>query len=117
VVLNTLAGVLAQRGRLAETEVIAERLVERHPDYLFGRTALANMASERGEVARARELLAPLLERRRFHHSEFAALSMAQLNLFLADNNLEQARICLDMWRQADPHHPALARYAKLLGR
>jgi tetratricopeptide (TPR) repeat protein len=117
VVLNNLAGVLAQRGRLAETEVIAERLVERHPDYLFGRTALANMASERGEVARARELLAPLLERRRFHHSEFAALSMAQLNLFLADNNLEQARICLDMWRQADPHHPALARYAKLLGR
>ena len=117
VVMNNLAGALAELGRLAETEAIAERLVEHHPDYLFGRTALAGILAQRGELARARDLLKPLLNRRRFHHNEFAALSIAQIRLLVAENNLEQARVCLDMWRQSDPDHPAIAGYARILSR
>jgi predicted Zn-dependent protease len=117
VVMNNLAAALANLGRLEETEAIGKRLVEHHPDYLFGRTALASLAARRGDTARAHELLAPLLSRRRFHYNELSALSLAQVNLFFAEGNREQARVWLDMLRQADPEHPALAGFARILGR
>jgi tetratricopeptide (TPR) repeat protein len=117
VVLNNLAGALAQLGRLAETEAIAVRLVERHPDYLFGRTALASMAAQRGEMARAHELLAPLLTRRRFHANEFSALCQAQINLFLAEKNVDQAQLWLDSLRRADPDHPGIKTFERILRR
>jgi hypothetical protein len=78
VVLNNLAVACAQLRRTDESEALRLRLHERHPDYLFGRTALASLAAERGELDRARELLAPLLTRQRLHIGEYAALCMAQ---------------------------------------
>ncbi len=78
-------------------------------DYLFGRTALANLAARRGNFERARQLLEPLLTRTRLDFGEFSALCMAQINLFLAEGKREPAQNWLDMWRHAIPDHPSLA--------
>ncbi len=101
----------AQQGRKDESEAISIHLLERHPDYLFGWTALANLAVERGDLERARQLLKPLQNRLRLHIGEFSALCMAQLNLFLAEGNREQAQHWLGTWQQTTADHPALASY------
>jgi tetratricopeptide (TPR) repeat protein len=111
VVMNNLAVACAQQGREDESEAISIRLHERHPDYLFGRTALANLASERGEVDRARELLKPLLDRQRLHVGEFISLCMAQVQLALAEGNRQQVEQWLGMWRQVTPDHPSLGSF------
>jgi tetratricopeptide (TPR) repeat protein len=116
-VMNNLAVACAHLGRTEETEVLSLRLHERHPDYLFGRTALASLSAERGDLERARQLLAPLLTRQRLHVSEFSALCMAQVNLALAEQNREQARHWLDMWRRAMPDHPSLGLFEERLRR
>lgn len=108
-VMNNLATACAQLGRTDEAETLSIRLHEKHPDYLFGRTALANLAAERGQFERARQLLEPLLSRTRLHFGEFSALCMAQVNLFLAEGKRQPAEQWLDMWRKAMPDHPALA--------
>lgn len=66
-VLNNLAVACAQQGRRDESEALTIRMYERHPDYLFARTAMANLAVERGQLERARELLEPLTRRPRLH--------------------------------------------------
>jgi tetratricopeptide (TPR) repeat protein len=111
VVMNNLAVACAELGRTDESKALSIRLHERHPDYLFGRTALANLAAERGELDRARQLLEPLLTRQRLHVGEYTALCMAQLNLFLAEGNREQAEHWLEMWRQVTPDHPSLGGF------
>jgi tetratricopeptide (TPR) repeat protein len=107
-VMNNLAVACAQLGRTDESEALSIRLHERHPDYLFGRTALANLAAERGELDRARKLLEPLLTRQRLHVGEYAALCMAQINRYLAEGDRQQAQTWLGMWRQVTPEHPSL---------
>ncbi len=111
VVLNNLAVACAQLGRDDESETLSLLLHQQHPDYLFGRTALASLAAERGELERARQLLEPLLKRTRMHFGEFAALCTAQLHLALAEGNRDHAEQVLAMWRQAIPDHPALAMF------
>lgn len=109
-VMNNLALACAEQGRTEEAVALSLRLHERHPDYLFGRTTMANLSVKRGDLDRARELLKPLLERQRLHGSEFSALAMAQINLHLAEGNPEAARQLVKIWRQVAPDHPALAQ-------
>jgi tetratricopeptide (TPR) repeat protein len=115
VVLNNLAVACANQGRTEESEAISIRLYEKHPDYLFGRTALASLAAERGELDRARELLAPLVERPRLHRNEFTSLCIAQLNLHLAAGEDEPVKHWLGMLRQVSPDHPLLGSYEERL--
>ena len=61
-------------------EVRFRELHEQYPDYLFASIALANLAAEDGDFDRAGELLATVVNRKRFHVSEAAALFSAQLN-------------------------------------
>jgi tetratricopeptide (TPR) repeat protein len=107
-VMNNLAVACAELGRTEESEALSMRLHERHPDYLFGRTALASLAAERGDLDRARKLLEPLLTRPRLHVSEFSALCMAEINLFLAEGDRQQVEHWLQMWREVAPAHPSL---------
>jgi tetratricopeptide (TPR) repeat protein len=117
VVLNNLAAACAHQGRTEESEALSIRLHERHPDYLFGRTALASLAAQRGEFERARKLLEPLVTREKLHFGEFAALCMAQLNLHLAAGERQQAEHWLGMWRNAMPDHPAIPSFEERVRR
>ena len=114
-VMNNLARVVAQLGRVDKAVELTTRLHRRNPDYLFGRTALASLAVERGELDKARKLLEPLLKRQRLHVVEFAALCMAQMNLYLAAGDREMAEQCLNMWRQTVPEHPAIGLFERRL--
>jgi tetratricopeptide (TPR) repeat protein len=115
VVMNNLALAVSRLGRTDESEAITLLLHERHPDYLFGRTAMAGLAAARGEWNRARELLDPLLMRPRLHITEFTAVCTAEVNLYLAQGNREQVEHWLGMWRRAAPDHPLLPGFESRL--
>ncbi len=115
--LNNLAAAYEMQGRLPEAEVIVRQLHQRYPDYVFARTSMAQLCIRRGEIDEAQALLKPLLTRRRFHFSEFAAFCVAQIQLFLAQDNLDAARSWLDMWASADPDHHAIADWRRRLAK
>jgi Tfp pilus assembly protein PilF len=115
VVLNNLAVACANLGRTDESEALSQRLLARHPDYLCGRTALASLAVERGNLDRARELLEPLLARKRLHMSEFVSLCMVEIRLHVAAGDRQQAPHWLAMWREVAPEHPSLGLFESLL--
>ncbi len=108
---NNLAATYATHGRQAEAEALWQAVYEKNPDYLVARIALARAAALRGDAPKARELLDPLLARRRMHFSEFAAVAGAQIDTALADGNPEEARSWLQMWEKAVPDDPRVETY------
>jgi tetratricopeptide (TPR) repeat protein len=108
--LNNLATAYKLQGREAEGNALIHQIHERHPGYLFARANIALEHIQNGELDRARELLQPLLERKRLHYSELAALLGAEIELCLAQGNRDAARTWLEMWESVDPDHPALAQ-------
>jgi tetratricopeptide (TPR) repeat protein len=113
--LNNLAAAYEMQGRFPEAKVILRQLHQRYPDYVFARTGMAQLCISRGQIDEAEALLKPLLTRRRLHFSEFAAFCVAQIQLFLAQDNLDAARSWLDMWTSADPDHHAIAEWRRRL--
>ena len=115
--LNNLAAAYEMQGRFPEAEVIVRQLHQRYPDYVFACTNLAQLCISRGKIDEAESLLKPLLTRRRFHFSEFAAFCVAQIQLFLAQDNLDSAHSWLDMWASADPDHHDIADWRRRLAK
>jgi hypothetical protein len=64
----------------------------------------------------AKELLDPLMSRKRFHHTEFGALCDAYIDMHVAMRNREAARSWLDLWAGYDPDNPAVQRWQQRLG-
>lgn len=64
------------------------------------------MYAQDGKIEAANALLDPLLKRERFHVSEFAALSKARCEVFLAENNVDGAKSWLSFLEQALPDYP-----------
>jgi tetratricopeptide (TPR) repeat protein len=106
--LNNLAVSYRLQGRNDESHSLVLRIHEHWPDYFFGRTAMANMATESGNWELAENYLAPLGQRRRLHITEFTALATAHIQLLLARGIVDTARGWLELWRQVDPEHPDL---------
>jgi predicted Zn-dependent protease len=79
---NNLAGVKEALGH-PETAVKAllEHALEIDPDYLFAKAGLARIAARQGDVERAKTMLQPLLERDRYHYSEWRTILMTQLEM------------------------------------
>ena len=113
--LNNLAAAYGQQGRTEAAQAVIRRAHERHPDYLFARVSLAQLASRRGDLDEARALLEPLLSRRQFHFSEFAAVCNAHIELALAEGNREAARSYLELWANADPDNPGIESWRRRL--
>ena len=104
--LNNLAMAYQEEGREDESLELIRQIHERFPDYLFARVALATLYAQDGKVDKSRALLEPLLKRKQFHYSEFAALSHAQVELSLAEGKPEGARAWVDMLKGMDPDNP-----------
>lgn len=64
---------------MSEIELLVRTAWETDSDYLFARTAMACLLAGQGDTDAAREVLAPLMERKRFHYSEWRSLVGAQL--------------------------------------
>ena len=101
-------------GRLTRqlSPALVRQIHARDPDYIFARAKLADFHLKRGELEAAKALLDPLMERKRFHTSEFAAFAGGQIAILLAEKKTEGARSWVQMWEQIDPDHPNL-RYWK----
>jgi tetratricopeptide (TPR) repeat protein len=112
---NNLGLALQLQGRIDETEALMKETFERFPDYLFVRVSMARLALRERDVPRAKELLAPLIRRRKFHLSEFAALASAQIDLLLAEGQPDGARTWLDLWERFYPDHHLFDQYRRLL--
>jgi tetratricopeptide (TPR) repeat protein len=110
-ILNNLAAAYGIQGKIEESEKLIEEIHQKFPDYFFGRTNLATHYARRGRVDEAEELLKPLLNYKRLHFSEYSALCGAQIELALARKNRQAARSWIQMWEQADPDNPQLARF------
>jgi tetratricopeptide (TPR) repeat protein len=112
---QNLAAACQHQGRDDEALEIVRQIHERHPDYLFARTAMAVRAALDGKFEEAKALMEPLTQRRRFHYSEFASYAQAQIEISLAERELAAACHWLQMWEQMDPGNPHQERWRSIL--
>jgi tetratricopeptide (TPR) repeat protein len=115
--LNNLAATYQMRGREEEALDLVREIHERHPDYLFARVSVAELAMRDGDFDRAHDLLEPLLRRTKLHFSEFGRLCSALIDLYLAEENRDAARSWFEIWESADPENPALMSYRLRVGK
>jgi tetratricopeptide (TPR) repeat protein len=108
---NHLAAVYEKQGRRQEARALIEETHARFPDYLFARVALARILTQEKRLEEARALLKPILALPELHISEFRALARAQIDITLADNQVDGARSWLAMWRQLEEDNPELLQW------
>ncbi len=106
--VNNLAATYGRLGRKAEAKALLRQNYQDHPDYFFGITGMAGLYVNEGKFEQAETLLKPLLSSPRLHITEFAALSMAHVQLYHAQKMPETAQTWLDMWAKVDPDNPTL---------
>jgi len=114
---NNLAAIYEATGRRDAALAIWHDIFNRHPDYLFSRTALARNAALQGNTKAAGELLQPLMERKRFHVSEYAAFCQAQMEIGIAEGNRKAAQRWLDMLEKTRPNDRSLGHYRRRIGK
>jgi Flp pilus assembly protein TadD len=106
--LNNLALAYSLQGRQPASETLLRQIYRDHPDYFFGRVGMANLWVQQGDLDRADELLYPLLSQQRLHITEFTALAVAYIQLYLAKDVPDAAQHWLEMWAAMEPDDPDL---------
>jgi tetratricopeptide (TPR) repeat protein len=109
--LNHLAATQAALGHAEESDATIRRMAGLYPDYLFARSAMAQLCIREKRLEEARQWIEPLLKQPRFHVSEFGALCIAQCELLIAEGQREGAQTWLNFWEKADPDNPQLAQF------
>lgn len=110
---NNLAAALQSEGRHEEAHRLVEEVHRNHSDYLFARASLARDLAEKGEIERAKDLLMPMMERKRLHHSEHLALGSSFVVVHATAGEADAAAMWLDMLEQTHPDHPMLEALAE----
>lgn len=110
---NNLAQALRLQGKTEEADAIVDHLYAEQPDYLFAAVLVASRLIRAGHIEEAETIVMPLIERPRFHHSEFAALAQVQIDLCLARGHINGAQSWLAMWENVYADHPNLAVYRR----
>ena len=110
-VVSSLQG---QRKEKEAAELIRQ-MAERFPNYFFAKIALARLYVQEGQVEQAHHLLEPLLTMQKFHTSEFSALASANIELLMAEKQVDGAKSWIQMWEQFEPDSPNLGHYRRLL--
>jgi hypothetical protein len=120
--MNWLAAAYSAARRNADADAVNDRLVQLHPNYLFGRVQRAQRYLEQGRPEMVREALGGELDlkmmyphRTRFHITELAAMWGVVGEYFLAENNPQAALVYLDLLRKFAPDHPIADKLSLLL--
>jgi tetratricopeptide (TPR) repeat protein len=106
--LNNLALAYQMQGQTRKAFETMHILRAKYPDYFFGIISAANMAALAGNFEQTHELLNGLMQHKKMHTSEFAALCSAQIQIALKEKNREGARSWVDTWERVDPDNPNL---------
>lgn len=113
--MNNLATAYQAQDRMDEALALARQVHQRWPDYFFGCIAMASAAARDGKFDEAEAFLAPLRRRKRLHHTEFTALCVAYIQLFIEQRKFDGAKQWLAMLKKVEPDHPQVARIERLL--
>jgi Flp pilus assembly protein TadD len=76
-----------------------EQLHREHPGYMFAAIALAQLAADKGDFQRARDLLSPCYQADQWHVTEASALLAVQAAIAAKQGDIEAAERTLDMLR------------------
>ncbi len=111
---NLAAAVLAQE-RFDEAERILRHVLSMEEDNAIARSNLARMALMKDDDEAAIEWLKPLRVSRRFHTSEFAAMTGVDFELALRKDEIASARRLLKSFEDIYPDSPNLPRFQRML--
>ncbi len=111
---NLAAAVLAQE-RFAEADKILRQVLMLEEDNAIARSNLARMALMNDDDETALEWLKPLRTSRRFHASEFAAMTGVDFELALRKGEIAAAQQLLQSLEEVYPDSPNLLRFQKML--
>jgi Flp pilus assembly protein TadD len=115
--LNNLAMAYEMQGQSTRAHQMIREIYARFPEYSFGIIGVAGLAIAEGDLETAGNLLNSLMQRKKLHTSEFAALCTAQMDLNLAEDRGDAARNWLEMLEQTYPDHPRLPYYRRRVGK
>lgn len=101
--LNHKYAALMNLDRVDEAHTVLRQLAADHPDYLFARTAMAELCIDTGELDDALAWLDPLLTRQTFHHSEFRAMALTFFKYWSARGEVKGAKHWLNMLEEVNP--------------
>jgi len=111
--MNNLAMAWLTQGRKEEAYTLLDQVHERFPGYWFGIVFAASRLVNENRLAEAEAKLQPLLETRRMHTTELAALAQVQIQLLLAKGDRQSAEEWVKMWESVAPDHPQLPEWRR----
>ncbi len=100
---NNLATVYSRQKKEKQAKEMLQAALDIDPLYVFPRVNLAHYLIDEEKVEEAKDLLAPLADKRRFHSQEMAAYSFAQARIAIAEKEYEGARSSLELALRMDP--------------
>jgi Flp pilus assembly protein TadD len=99
-VLHNLAAALEAQGKREEAEGLLRRAMELDPRYVFAPAGLAMIRLEQRRVEEARQILASVVLPERLHPQAWACWLSAQMQVALAEGNLDGATSSYELLRQ-----------------
>jgi len=108
---NNLAVALSMQGKHTEAAKIADEIPLRFPDYFFGQVIAVRKAMQSGDMEKAREILAKMMQKQEMHVTEFGAMCACQIDFLLEDEKPEGAISWFGMWKEGYPDDPGLKKY------
>lgn len=113
-ILNNLGVSLHLQGKNAESEAIADQIIEQYPDYFFGQVMAARKAIQSEDFDEAQAILDKVMkkkQKKQLHITEFGSLCACQVELMLAEDNFEGVSSWIELWKQGYPDDPAIENY------
>lgn len=94
------------QGKQEESELIADEIPTRFPDYFFGQVIAARRALNANQLEKAKIILDRMMKKTELHVTEFSALCACQIDFFLKSEKPEGAISWFEMWEQGYPDDP-----------
>lgn len=106
--LNYKTAALQALNRKQEAAAVIRHTYDLYPDYFFAQVGMAEVCLEDKKLDEAKQWIQPLMEHETLHISEFAALCMINVKLFLAEGQKDAAKSWVNMLEETDPDHHVL---------
>ncbi len=105
-----------------ESYKVNDRLIEEHPQYLFGILNKANEYLNKGEHEKMPGLMGENMElkdlypeREMFHVTEMISFLETAIHYFIADNNFEATKSRVELLKELDPQNPLVLSFESTL--